>query len=53
MEILIPLLIIVAVVAVAVWIIKLIPFPAGLEIVKAVLIAIVCIIGLVKVLAFL
>jgi hypothetical protein len=53
MSILISLLIVVVVVAVCIWIVNQIPFPAGLGIVKTILIAIICILGLMKVLGYL
>ena len=53
MEILIPLLIIVVVAAVAIWLIRQIPLPAGLEIVQTLLVAIVVLLALVKVLGYL
>jgi hypothetical protein len=49
--ILLTLLVIVLIVAVAVWLINMIPFPAGLEIIRTVLIVIVVVIGLTKLLA--
>lgn len=52
MEVLISLLILVVVVVVAIWLIKQIPMPAGLEILPTILIAIVVILGLIKVLGY-
>ncbi len=51
MEVLIPLLVIVAVCAVAIWLIREIDF--GPPILKSILVAIVAIMGLVKVLGYL
>lgn len=53
MEILITLLVIVAVAAVAVWLINMIPFPSGLEIVRTVMVIIVVVMALWRVLALL
>ncbi len=49
METLISLLIIVAVVAVAIWLIRQIPWPAGLEIIGTILTVIIVILGLMKI----
>lgn len=51
MEILIPLLVIAAIAVVAVWLINMIPFPAGLQILRTILIVIVVVIALLKVFA--
>ncbi len=51
MAILIPLLVILLIAIVAIWLIKQIPFPAGLEIIQTVLICIVVVMAVVRVLA--
>jgi hypothetical protein len=53
METLISLLIIAAVVAIAIWIINLIPFPPGLQIIKTIVIGIVAVMALIQVIGFL
>lgn len=51
METLIPLLVIVAIAVVAIWLIKMIPFPGGLEILQTILIVIVVVLALTRVLS--
>lgn len=53
MSIIISLLIIVAVVVVAIWLINMIPFPAGLGLLKTILIVIVVIFALLKIIPYL
>ena len=48
METLISLLILIVIVVVAIWLINQIPFPAGLEIIKTVLVIIVVVLALQK-----
>lgn len=53
MQAIIPLLIILLVAVIAIWLIRQIPFPAGLQVIQTILVAIVVILALVKVLAYL
>ena len=53
METLISLLVAVAVIAVAIWLVKQIPWPEGLQIVGTILTVIIIVIGLLKVLSLL
>ena len=52
MDALITLLILIAVIVTAIWLIKQIPFPAGLELLQTILITIVVVLALAKLLAF-
>lgn len=49
--VLMTLLIVILIAMVAIWLIRQIPFPAGLQIVQTILIVIVVVIGLTKILA--
>jgi hypothetical protein len=51
MEILISVLIVVVIAAVAIWLIKQIPFPAGLQIIQTLLIVIVVVFALIRLFA--